>query len=125
MQIEAGSAAAAAVFHMLAHVRRGVHYLFSGVPGRWWEAEFDGIRTEGGFLVGATRRDARTTEVRVTATRAGTFRLRNPWGDAEVAVHIGRRRSLLSGDVLSIEIPRGGPHAGCARGDLPCKHVIG
>jgi alpha-L-fucosidase 2 len=79
MQIEAGMAAAAAILDFLVHVRRGVHYLFQGAPSTWRDASFTGIRTEGGFLVSARRENGTLTQVEIRATRAATFRLRNPW----------------------------------------------
>jgi alpha-L-fucosidase 2 len=74
MQIEAGLGAAAAVIELLAHTAGGVLYVFPAVPGHWETVRFDGIRTEGAFLVSAERSAGRTRWVRVFST--GRTRLR-------------------------------------------------
>jgi hypothetical protein len=69
----------AAIMDFLVHVRRGVHHLFQGAPLTWRDVNFEGIRTEGGFLVSAHRENGTLTQVEVHATRASIFRLHNPW----------------------------------------------
>jgi hypothetical protein len=106
MQIEAGMAAAAAVLDSMAHVRRGVHYLFPGCPDTWREAGFTGIRTQGGFLIDAERRNGATVEVKVLATVGGPFRLANPWPGATVQAD-GDLTGTLTGDVLALDLAAG------------------
>jgi hypothetical protein len=86
MQMDAGMGATAAILDMLLHTRRGINYIFAGVPAGWANVAFEGIRTEGAFLVSATREDGVIREVRVHSERGGTFRLANPWEEADVAV---------------------------------------
>jgi hypothetical protein len=52
----------------------GIHVL-PKLPRRWKELEFDGIRCEGAFLVGATVKGAKIREVRVKAEKGGKLRL--------------------------------------------------
>jgi hypothetical protein len=59
---------------------RNVIHVVPGLPRRWRELEFDGIRCEGAFLVGATVQNARVQEIRVRSERGGTLRLAQPDG---------------------------------------------
>ncbi|MBN1872786.1 MAG: hypothetical protein JXA33_01035 [Anaerolineae bacterium] len=86
MQMDAGMGATAAILDMLLHTRRGVNYIFAGVPARWANVTFKGIRTEGAFLVSATRENGILREVRVYSESSGTFLLANSWKDAECPV---------------------------------------
>jgi hypothetical protein len=106
MQIEAGMSATAAILEMLLHTRRGIHYLFTGAPSSWSDASFSNIRTEGGFLVSASRSAGQTREVQVVAEKGGTFRLANPW-TGEVNLTRGDNKEMISGPILKIETQPG------------------
>ena len=61
----------------------GIIRLFPATPKRWKNAWFEDLRAEGGFKVSATRRDGKTTHVRIEATVDGLLRLRDPWPGAK------------------------------------------
>jgi hypothetical protein len=107
MQMDAGMGVTAAILDMMLHTRRGVNYVFAGAPSRWQRVSFDGIRTEGAFLVGAERVDGRVTEIRVLGEQGGTFRVDNPWAGPAVAVDEDGTRQEISGQVLSVELTPG------------------
>lgn len=108
MQIEAGMAAAAAVMDMLIHVRRGIHHVFAGVPQTWRDAEFTGIRTEGGFLVSAALREGAPLYLRVRSTVDATFRVANPWGEGtRVSVRAKGKTATRSAGVIALRLSRG------------------
>lgn len=96
MQLDAGMGVVAAIQDMLMHTRRGVLHLFPGVPRDWDRCRFEGMRSEGGFLISATRKDGVTTEVRIESTHAGTLRLANPWSGESLAL------SLQAGEVRTL-----------------------
>ena len=106
MQMDAGMGAAAAIMELLLQTRCGVNHLFAGAPAGWREAGFAGLRTEGGFLVGAHRTDGRVREVTVRAERGGVFRLANPWAGGAVVARDGRRETV-DGPVLAVALGRG------------------
>jgi len=81
MQMDAGMCATAAIFDAMLHSRRGVLFLFQGVPKGWRHCRFDNLHAEGGFIFSARRGAGGVEWVRVTATRKGTARLSNPWPD--------------------------------------------
>lgn len=100
MQMDGGMGAVTAVQEMLLHTRRGVNYLFAGAPARWKQVAFDGMRTEGAFLVSARRERGVVTEVTVRSEAGGTFRLRNPWSGPTRLRRAGGEETL-SGDILA------------------------
>jgi len=98
MQMDAGMAATAAILDLLIHVRRGVHYLFQGCPNTWRNVSFTKIRTEGGFLVSASRTNNQVTQIEITATYNNTFRLSNPWSDHEPLIE----RTMSKGQTIQL-----------------------
>ncbi|MBN1933290.1 MAG: hypothetical protein JW934_01425 [Anaerolineae bacterium] len=107
MQMDAGMSATAAIIEMMLHVRRGVHYLFAGAPPEWKNVSFDGILTEGAFLVSAERVDGVVTEVHIHSRAGGVFRLKNPWSGAVTVVDEAGGKRTISGEVLEIGIQMG------------------
>jgi len=47
-------------------------------------ASFENLRTQGGFLVSATRADGKVIDLRVTSTAGGKLRIAIPWEKSEV-----------------------------------------
>ena len=101
MQMDAGMAATAAVQEMLLHVRRGVTHLFAGAPADWKHVSFGPMRTDGGFLVSATRERGVVTEVEVESPYGGVLRLRNPWDGAAIVCREGKEQ-ILGDSILEI-----------------------
>lgn len=107
MQMDAGMGAVAAIQEMLLHVRRGVNYIFRGCPARWRDASFDRMRTEGGFLVSARRKNGETESIIVRSEFGGAIRIANPW-DGKVLAKRGKRNTdTLKGDILELETKKG------------------
>jgi hypothetical protein len=96
MQMDAGMGVAAAILEMMLHTRRGIHYLFAGAPARWGDVSFENIRTEGAFLVSASRHNGVVTSLRVKSERGGVFRYLSPW---EGTV---RQVTMSAGEVVEI-----------------------
>ena len=107
MQMDAGMSATAAIQEMLLHTRRGVNYVFRGAPARWRNAAFAGMRTDGAFLVSASREGGLVESVRVESPTGGVFRLANPWDGPAVTCRKGGRREAMSGSVLEIATAAG------------------
>lgn len=82
MQMDAGMGAVIAITELLVQNRHdGIHVL-PRLPRHWRELQFDGIRTEGAFLVGATVSGGRPREIRVQSTVGGTLSLTHGLGGA-------------------------------------------
>jgi hypothetical protein len=67
MQMDAGMGAITAVLELLVQCRADGVHVTPRLPKHWLDLEFDGVRTEGAFLVGATVRGGCLREVRVTS----------------------------------------------------------
>ena len=102
MQIEACLAASAAVMEMLVHVSRGVMSIFPAVPARWKDASFEGIRTEGAFLVSAWREDGLTKKIGIMSEAGAELVLRNPFAGSVRLRRDGGQPETLTGDVLRL-----------------------
>ena len=110
MQMDAGMSCVAAILEMLLHTQRGVNHLFAGAPASWGAVGFQGILTEGAFLVDAARgADGVVQDVVVTSRAGGVFRLANPWSASAVRVAPigGGRDRMQRGDVLEIALRAG------------------
>ncbi len=102
MQIEAGMGAVTAISELLVQCRGDVIAVLPRVPSRWQELEFDGVRTEGAFLVGATVRGERVVEVRVRSLAGGVLQLAHGMG-ADVSAN----GEPVAGAILSTEMTAG------------------
>ncbi|MCK5844335.1 MAG: hypothetical protein KAG97_06480, partial [Victivallales bacterium] len=108
MQMDAGMGAVAAVCEMLLHERRGVAYVFPGVPLTWCDAEFARMPVSGGFLVSARLADGEVAEVAVESQRAGTLCFENPFAAETVkARHTNGDLREFRGDVIEISMKSG------------------
>ncbi len=77
--------------------------IFPAIPDDWEDISFSNLRAEGGWLVSARRESGRTTLVGITATVAGTCRVKNPFaGDYEADAQV-----LAEGEDLVIELAAG------------------
>ena len=83
MQMDAAMGAVTAVMELLVQCRADAIHVFPRRPKHWHNLEFDGIRTEGAFLVGATVRDGLVIETRVKSMEGCPLRLAHgiagPW----------------------------------------------
>jgi hypothetical protein len=106
MQMDAGMGATAAIMELMLHTRRGIHYVFAGAPRRWRRVAFEGMRTEGAFLVSAERTEGTVTKVEVKSEAGGCFRLANPW-DGPATTDTQDRQDTVSGPVIEIVMDAG------------------
>jgi alpha-L-fucosidase 2 len=76
-QIDGNFGATAGIAEMLLHSHAGELHLLPALPAAWPDGHFDGLRARGGYTVGATWRDGRATELRITADHTGPVRVRS------------------------------------------------
>lgn len=81
MQMDAGMGAVMAILELLVQCRRDGIHLLPAIPKRWLSFKFDGVRTEGAFLVGADVCEGRVAEVRIHAEKGGRIRLFHSLGE--------------------------------------------
>jgi hypothetical protein len=75
MQMDAGMGAVNAILELLVQTRPDAIYVLPGLPTHWRDLTFDGIRTEGAFLIGGTVRDGALCEVRITSLAGAPLEL--------------------------------------------------
>ncbi|MEN8114509.1 MAG: glycoside hydrolase family 95-like protein, partial [Actinomycetota bacterium] len=79
--LEGNFAFASGIHEMLLQSHTGIVRVFPAIPGSWSDVSFKTLRTEGAFLVSATRENGACTRVEITAEKGGTIRLADPFRD--------------------------------------------
>jgi alpha-L-fucosidase 2 len=77
--LEGNFAFAAGVQEMLIQSHTGIVRIFPAIPRSWTDVSFNTLRTEGAFLVSASRENGRVTAVTITSEKGGTIVLDNPF----------------------------------------------
>ncbi len=75
MQLDAGCGALQAILEILVQQRGNRLHILPSLPARWRNLDFDGIRVEGAFLVGATVERGKIIEIRVRSEKGGTLEM--------------------------------------------------
>ena len=86
--LEGNFAFAAGIHEMLLQSHTGVVHVFPAIPESWSNVSFRTLRTEGAFLISATRENGVCTHVEITAEKGGTIRLADPF-------HAGKDPKIL------------------------------
>jgi alpha-L-fucosidase 2 len=102
-----------AIHEMLLQGWGGAVRVFPAVSAQWRDVSFDRLRAEGGFVVSATRVAGRTARVEVRSTVAGTLRLRDPFGGADV--NWNRSHVRREGSDYLVELPAGATLSGAPK----------
>ena len=102
MQSDAGMAAVTTLLDLVLHQRGDTLHLLPRLPKGWRDLSFDGVLAEGAFLIGATVRDARIEEIRITSRAGAHLRLAHQLGSAWTL-----DGTPQTGDVLSIDTTPG------------------
>ncbi len=107
LAIESPLTAAQSVLDMLVDSDPNVVKVFPAVP--WPDASIAGLRTQGAFLVDASRRDGRTEWIRVRSEAGEPLVLRHGMtGDLDVRDDHGRTLPwrVLAPDTIAVDLPR-------------------
>ncbi|MEV1172297.1 glycoside hydrolase family 95-like protein [Nonomuraea sp. NPDC049784] len=104
LAIESPLAAAQSLLDMLIQSHGGVVGVFPGVSATWADASVERLRTQGAFLVDASRSRGRTDWVRVTSEAGEPLRLRHGI-EGPIEVHDERGGRLPYRGTETIEIP--------------------
>jgi len=93
--LEGNFAFASGIHEMLLQSHTGIVHVFPAIPGSWSDVSFKTLRTEGAFLVSATRKNGVCTRVEILAEQGGSIRLANPFMDG------------TGPDILELEMKKG------------------
>jgi alpha-L-fucosidase 2 len=66
---------------MLLQSHTGVVRIFPAIPDSWSDVSFTTLRTEGAFLISASKQNGRVIAVTIASERGGTIVLENPFGE--------------------------------------------
>jgi len=77
--LEGNFAFASGIHEMLLQSHTGVVRIFPAIPDTWEDISFRKLRTEGAFLVSATREKGANTRVEIFAEKGGIIRLADPF----------------------------------------------
>ena len=98
--LEGNFAFASGIHEMLLQSHTGIVRIFPAIPESWKDVSFHTLRTEGAFLVSATRKGGACVQVIITAEKGGTLRLADPFaeesepGILEIEMEAGETRVL-------------------------------
>ena len=87
MQMDAGMAAVTAILEMLVYCRDEEIVVMERLPRQWHELRFEGIRTEGAFLVSGEVARRRVVSIRVHSEKGGRLRLRHSMRGTYATAH--------------------------------------
>lgn len=105
--LEGNFAFAAGIQEMLIQSYAGLIEVFPAVPGDWKEASFKNLRTEGAFLVSATRSGGLVDEIVVEAEKGGVARLKWPFKTYFVKSQKGVVLKKTKGDLMELTMQKG------------------
>jgi len=86
--LEGNFAFAAGLQEMLIQSHTGIVHVFPAVPQSWKEINFKHLRTEGAFLISATKEKGVVTSVEIEATKGGVLKMKNPFGKKEFRCNV-------------------------------------
>ena len=128
MTLEAGFGAAAAVMEMLLQSWNGHIRVFPTVPDRWHDAYFEGLRTEGAFLVTSKLEQGEVRFVQVTSEAGRPCTIVNPFrGEPAELVLLngdGNSPAKLDGEMLRFETEAGSRYLLYPTGHKPTEEDL-
>jgi alpha-L-fucosidase 2 len=77
--LEGNFAFAAGVQEMLIQSHTGIIRIFPAIPEDWQDLSFNTLRTEGAFLVSATKEKGEVTAIDILSEKGGELKLSNPF----------------------------------------------
>jgi len=100
--------AACAIQEMLLQSWGGAIRVFPAMPAAWPDASFDSLRAEGAFLVSASRKDGKTSWVKVRSIDGGSCQIKTQWAaDAKIDLPDGARCERLAEGLHQIQLKAG------------------
>jgi alpha-L-fucosidase 2 len=79
---------------MLLQSHNGIIRVFPAVPADWKDISFENLRTEGAFLVSATRKRGRVGSITIRSERGGVARVKSPWRNKIVTLPLKPRQTV-------------------------------
>lgn len=99
--LEGNFAFAAGLQEMLLQSHTGILHVFPAIPADWKNASFENLRTEGAFLVSATKEKGLVRKVLIQSEKGGNLKLKNPFGDTPF--NCTSEFKIIENNVISIQ----------------------
>lgn len=103
--LEGNFAFAQGIHEMLIQSDKGYIEIFPAIPDCWKDVSFKTLRTEGAFLVSATKEAGQVNEVKITAEAGGTLQLKLPF--KTFYIDGGKKKYSLNGNILEVNMTKG------------------
>jgi alpha-L-fucosidase 2 len=103
--LEGNFAFAQGIHEMLIQSDKGYIEIFPAIPAGWKNVSFKTLRTEGAFLVSATKEAGNVSEVTITAEAGGLMQLRLPF--KTFYIDGPAKKHALSGNILQVKMIKG------------------
>jgi len=103
--LEGNFAFAQGIHEMLIQSDKGYIEIFPAIPAGWKKVSFKTLRTEGAFLVSATKEAGQVSEVKITAEAGGRMHLKLPF--KTFYIDGGKKKYLLNENILEVEMAKG------------------
>jgi alpha-L-fucosidase 2 len=103
--LEGNFAFAQGIHEMLIQSDKGYVEIFPAIPADWKNVSFKTLRTEGAFLVSATKEAGNVSEVKITAEAGGTLHLKLPF--KTFYMDGGQKKYNLNGNILEVKMVKG------------------
>jgi len=83
---------------MCVYSSRGVIYPFAGIPNYWENISFDGIRTEGAFLIGGIKENGEIKQLTIFSEHKANLKIALPSG--YFIIQKGGQNDIFTGDQI-------------------------
>ena len=103
--LEGNFAFAQGIHEMLIQSDKGYIEIFPAIPESWKNVSFKTLRTEGAFLVSATKEAGQVSEVKITAEAGGTLQLKLPF--KTFYIDGGKKKYKLNENILVVNMTKG------------------
>jgi alpha-L-fucosidase 2 len=99
--LEGNFAFAQGIHELLLQVHNDVLEIFPAVPQSWKTVSFHTLRTEGAFLVSASKENGKTISVRILSAHGGKLKIKMPFSSWTV-IGIRRDQIMMENDVATM-----------------------
>jgi hypothetical protein len=107
--LEGNFAFASAIQEMLLQSHNGLIRIFPAIPNAWKEVSFTNLRTEGAFLVSASKKEGNIQSFTIIAPQGGTARIRLPFPTFVIRNSAGMKQlNAASQSEILLQFEKGG-----------------
>ncbi len=103
--LEGNFAFAAGLQEMLIQSHTGIVHVFPAIPNDWKDISFNQLRTEGAFLVSATKEKGKVINVKIESEKGETIKLKNPFNNTNF--NCSKNFTIENDDIIVLKTNNG------------------